>query len=91
MKKGDIIILDNCRYHKINFKKLEIKGVKIKFLPRYSPYYNPIEMMWSKIKNYLRKAQPRDDLNLWREFSIANLDVTAENARGRFKGCGYFH
>lgn len=91
LKKGDIIILDNCRSHKIDFQKLERKGVKVKFLPRYSPDYNPIEMMWSKIKNHLRKTQPRDDLSLWREFSIAHLDVTAENARGWFKGCGYFH
>ena len=91
LHSGDIIICDNCRAHKINFNKLEKYGIKVKFLPRYSPDLNPIEMMWSQIKNKLRKAEPRTRFDLWREVSIAHLDVTAENARGWFKGCGYFH
>lgn len=42
-------------------------------------------------KGKLRKAEARDFFALWREVSIAYLDVTSENARGWFKGCGYFH
>lgn len=91
LKKGDILIMDNLRAHKIDFSRLKSKGVEIKSLPRYSPDLNPIEMMWSQIKAKLRKVQPRDFYSLWREVSIAHLDVTSENARGWFKGCGYFH
>ena len=90
LKAGDIVIMDNCSAHKISFAALEKKGIKVKSLPRYSPDFNPIESMWSQIKGKLRKREPRDFIELWREVSIAHLEVTAENAAGWFKGCGYF-
>lgn len=86
----DILIMDNLRAHKIDFSNIEKKGIKVKSLPRYSPDLNPIEMMWSKVKATLRKSQPRDFDSLWREYSIAHLDITADDAKGWFKGCGYF-
>lgn len=93
LKKGDIVVMDNHRAHKMNFdnRKLAKFGVSIAYLPPFSPDLNPIENMWSKIKGYLRFAQARTDLDLWREVSIAHLDVTPENAQGWFRGCGYFH
>lgn len=59
-KAGDIVIMDNLKVHKNSFDKMlfEKKGVEIKYLPRYSPEYNPIEMMWSKVKTYTRKKNP---------------------------------
>lgn len=58
MHKDDIFILDNCSVHKVkdSLKPLLDKGVKVLFLPPYSPDLNPIEMSWSKIKAYLRKV-----------------------------------
>lgn len=91
LRVGDIVIMDNCQAHKINFDALEKKGIKVKRLPRYSPDFNPIENMWSQIKGKLRKKEPRDFLALWREVSIAHLEITAENASGWFRGCGYSH
>lgn len=91
--KGDIIIMDNHKAHKIKFnlKKFKKYGVTIKYLPPYSPDLNPIEMMWSQVKGKLRHAQARTYFDLWREVSIAHLDVTSENAQGWFRGCGYIH
>lgn len=91
LKEGDVIVMDNLQAHKIDFSGLETKKVSMKNLPRYSQDYNPIEMMWSQIKNKLQKAEPRNCLELWREVSIAHLEVTSENSRGWFKGCGYLH
>lgn len=91
LKSGDIVIMDNCSAHNIDFSELEAKGISVKRLPRYSPDFNPVEMMWSQIKGKLRKKEPRDFLELWREVSIAHIEVTSENASGWFKGCGYFH
>ncbi|MBK8477633.1 MAG: transposase [Opitutaceae bacterium] len=34
-------------------------GAQVRFLPAYSPDLNPIEMMWSKVKAFLRAAQAR--------------------------------
>lgn len=90
LREGDMVIMDNLRAHKIDFERLALKGVHVKNLPRYSPDFNPIEMMWSQIKGKLRKAEARNFWDLWREVSIAHLDVTSENARGWFTGCGYF-
>ena len=46
IKKGDTLILDNLSPHKVKYvlKPLIDKGVKIIFLPAYSPDFSPIEM-----------------------------------------------
>ena len=38
---------------------IEQVGAEVRFLPAYSRDLNPIEMIWSKVKFVLRKAQPR--------------------------------
>lgn len=92
-KAGDIVILDNLNVHKNSYNKrlFELKGVKIKYIPRYSPEFNPIEMLWSKVKSDLRKAKPRDFYDIWRESSCSKLDVTPENAHRWYMACGYCH
>lgn len=93
VKAGDTIILDNCSIHKNSFdiEKFLKKAVQIKYLPRYSPDLNPIEKMWSKIKTYLRKMKCRKFLDLWREVSVAHLNVTSQDAAGWYSCCGYIH
>lgn len=90
---GDIIIMDNAKIHKgsFNIEKFKKKGVEIKYLPPYSPDLNPIEKMWSKIKSILRKFKPRNFFEMWRRVSEAHLDVTAEDAKGWYRACGYSH
>jgi transposase len=36
-------------------------GAQIRFLPACSPDLNPIEKMWSKIKNFLRQVEARTE------------------------------
>ena len=52
---GDIVILDNLSSHKDSKAKeaIEAAGAQIVFLPAYSPDLNPIEKMWSKVKEAL--------------------------------------
>jgi transposase len=66
LKKGSIIVMDNLSSHKVNGIKeiAEKNGIKILYLPPYSPDLNPIELMWSKIKTYLRKLKARTIENL---------------------------
>jgi transposase len=61
MKEGDILVMDNCKVHKVTdiTKPLTDKGIKILFLPPYSPDLNPIENVWSTMKSYLRKRKAR--------------------------------
>lgn len=61
LQRGDCLVLDNCSIHKTDdIRKLcEKAGISLLFLPPYSPDFNPIENMWSKLKAGLRafKAQ----------------------------------
>ncbi|MCK5575805.1 MAG: IS630 family transposase, partial [Sphingomonadales bacterium] len=56
LRPGDMVILDNLSSHKNadTLALIEKTGATVKFLPAYSPDLNPIEKMWSKIKEFLR-------------------------------------
>ena len=91
LRPGDIVIMDNLAPHK-NEQTLALiaaAGATARFLPAYSPDLNPIEMMWSKVKALLRKAEARSAEELQNAIGQALLQVSPENARGWFAACGY--
>jgi len=61
LSEGDIVLIDNLTSHKSPKirKAIEAEGAELRFLPRYSPDLNPIEMAFSKLKTLLRKL-PND-------------------------------
>ena len=59
------------------------------FLPAYSPDLNPIEKMWSKVKQFLRSAEARTREKLVEAIAAALQTVTPKDARGWFASCGY--
>ena len=63
LQKGDIVIMDNLSCHKVKGVKEAIEKIeaRVMYLPAYSPDFNPIEMMWSKIKSLLRKWKARSN------------------------------
>lgn len=65
---GAIVLMDNLPVHHAECVRVAIEsvGAKIKFLPPYSPDLSPIELCWSKIKQFLRSWEARtpDSLNL---------------------------
>jgi len=91
LKRGDIVVMDNLRAHKISrvVTAIEATGAVLWFLPPYSPDFNPIEKMWSKIKAYLRKVKARTKEELWQAIGAALKTVTASDALGWFESCGY--
>jgi hypothetical protein len=58
---GDVVITDNLSpYENAETRCLiQQRGADVLFLPPYSLYLNPIEKMWSKLKEFLRTAQGR--------------------------------
>ncbi len=58
---GDVVVLDNLGSYKVAGIKeaLTPAGAQLRFLPPYSPDFNPIEQVISKMKTYLRKAAKR--------------------------------
>ena len=89
--EGDIVVMDNLGAHKnaeAN-EMIEALGARVCFLPPYSPDFNPIEMMWSKVKNLLRRYEARDWDELVDAIGRALERVTASDARNWFAHCGY--
>lgn len=91
LRPGDIVIMDNLSAHKNErtIALLEHAGAQVRFLPAYSPDLNPIELMWSKLKAFLRKAQARTHADLLAAIASALAAVTAQDARNWFAHCGY--
>ncbi len=90
---GDIVVWDNARIHGVEEIEamIEACGAKVKRQPRYSPEYNPIEHLWSKLKQRVRKARADTAEQLQQAVAEAVSSVTASDARGWFEHCGYLH
>ena len=89
--EGDIVIMDNSTPHKVKgvIEPIVAAGAKVVYLPPYSPDFNPIEMMWSKIKAYLRKIKARTK-ELLEDAIVEALDcITTADILGWFAECGY--
>ena len=91
MKKGDTLILDNLSPHKVKdvLKPLIDKGVKVVFLPVYSPDFSPIELAWSKIKAFLRKIKARAFDELFSALGKAIDSIVHSDIVGWINHCGY--
>jgi len=91
LRAGDIVIMDNLAPHKNALTLALIAQAKATalFLPAYSPDLNPIEKMWSKVKQALRSAEARTREELLDAIASALQTVTPKDARGWFASCGY--
>ena len=61
LRSGDILVMDNLPTHKVKAAIDAVRAVdaSVLFLPPYSPDFNPIEQVFSKIKNELRRRELR--------------------------------
>jgi transposase len=61
LRPGDVVVLDNLVVHKQPEVRaaIEAVGAHLRFLPPYSPDFNPIELAFAKLKAFLRAARPR--------------------------------
>jgi transposase len=91
LQPGDIVVMDNLSPHKsdVTLQLIEQAGAQVLFLPAYSPDFNPIEMMWSKIKNFLRSAEARTVPDLIVAIGQALARITPKDALSWFACCGY--
>jgi transposase len=73
LQPGDMVVLDNLGSHKVAGieEAIHAAGAQLLYLPPYSPDYNPIEQVFSKLKTLLRKAAARTVDDLWS--TIGNL------------------
>ena len=94
LRPGDIVALDRLAAHKSPrvVAAIEAAGAEVWLLPPYSPDFNPVELLWAKVKAYLRQAF-RDVAQvarpLWQLIGEALRTITPEDAAGWFAHCGY--
>ena len=62
LQPGDLIVLDNLSSHKSMavHQAVEATGERLLYLPPYSPDLNPIENIFSKLKQLLRGLRPQN-------------------------------
>ena len=91
LSPGDVVVMDNLPAHKVPgvAEAIGAAGAGVRYLPPYSPDYNPIENMWSKVKAHLRAAAARTFDALGEAIGQAMASVTPADCRGFFAHCGY--
>jgi transposase len=91
LRPGDVVVMDNLSSHKRAQVRALIEGAgcRLEYLPPYSPDFNPIELVFAKLKALLRKAGKRTVEALW-DFLGEVLDAFSPNeCRNYFHHCGY--
>jgi transposase len=91
LRPGQVVVADNLRAHHAEAARAAIEAAGARFLPLppYSPDFNPIEEAFSKVKQALRRARARTDEDLRTATWAAFATITAHDAAGWFRHCGY--
>jgi len=91
LHEGDIVVLDNLSSHKVVGVKqaIESVGAQVLYLPPYSPDFNPIEQVFSKLKTMLRKLKSRTMEDLWKSLGELCDIFTPRECYHYYKNAGY--
>jgi transposase len=91
LRAGDVVVMDNLSPHKASGVReaIECVGATLRYLPPYSPDFNPIENLWSKVKGVLRSLAARGVDTLHDAIGAALSTVTPADCTGYFRHCGY--
>jgi transposase len=91
LHENDLVIMDNLATHKVVGvpQAIEDSGARLLYLPPYSPDFNPIENMWSKIKQILRSAAPRNQDQLMVAARTAFTAISTADCQGFFLHAKY--
>jgi len=91
LRRGDVVVMDNLSSHKnpIARKQIEDAGAEVLFLPPYSPEFNPIEKVWGKLKDIIRRL-PTNTRELFdNAVAEAMKLISSENIRKWTAFAGY--
>lgn len=91
LRPGDVVVLDNLAVHKQPEVRaaIEAAGAQLRFLPPYSPDFNPIEQAFAKLKAFLRAARPRTFAHVTALIGIALDLFTHTECANYIRHCGY--
>lgn len=91
LQRDDVVVLDNLATHKVAGVReaIEAAGARLEYLPPYSPDFNPIENLWSKVKQAMKSREPRNARQLLQAAGAAFATVTPADCQGFFLHAGY--
>ena len=91
LQPGDVVVLDNLAVHKQPEVRAAIErvGAQLRFLPPYSPDFNPIEQAFAKLKAFFRAARPRSFDQVNALFAAALALFTPAECANYVRHCGY--
>lgn len=90
LHRGDVVIFDNLSSHLSPgvAAAIERAGASVLSLPPYSPEFNPIEEMFSKLKEFLRRVGARAKEQLYDAIGDGLREVTPGDILGWFRHAG---
>jgi transposase len=91
LNPDDLVVMDNLPAHKATKvqQAIEARGAFLLMLPPYSPDLNPIELLWSKLKEGIRKYSPNTTCSFRRALNSAMDTITKSDILNWFRHCGY--
>ena len=91
LRPGDTVVMDNLAAHKVGGIRhlIEAAGARLRYLPPYSPDFNPIENAFAKLKALLRTAAVRTIPALWAAIREAFNCFKPDECRNYLVAAGY--
>lgn len=91
LRPGDIVVMDNLPAHKNEQvrKLIEAAGAALRYLPPYSPDFNPIEQFFAKLKAMLRKAKERTVPDIYDRIGSLLDRYAQDEYKSYFSNSGY--
>jgi transposase len=91
LRRNDIVVMDNFRAHKVPGirEAIEKAHATVRYLPKYSPDLNPVELPYSKFKALLRKVAARTVRGLYRTIRSFVPQLGAQECANYFRHAGY--
>ena len=91
LKPGDVVVMDNLSSHKRQrvLQFIENTGAVLRYRPPCSPDLNPIELVFSEIKQRLRSLATRTKGVLWQSMQAVLTAVTPSDVANCYRHVGY--
>lgn len=91
LPRGTMVVLDNLSVHRHAEVQpaVEAAGCHLRYLPAYSPDFNPIELAFAKLKTHLRGVGARTLHPLIDAIGIGLARITAADIAGYYRHCGF--
>lgn len=91
LRAGDVVVMDNLSSHKGPRvqEMIQATGARLLFRPPYSPDFNPVEKVFSKLKALLRKAAERTVEGLWPTIGKLLDAFAPDECANYFAAAGY--